>query len=377
MKSKLAILLIIIIVATLAAPAHAVRVKDIASIDGVRDNQLIGFGLVGGLAGTGDDPKNALYTAAAISGMLSQFGFQIPPESINVKNFAAVAVTTNMPAYIKNGDRLDVAVSSIGSAKSLEGGMLYQTLLFGQDGNVYAVAQGPVSLGDFVGGAGGARGGKKFTTVGRIVGGAIVENEIPSTVLSEAGTIRLNLHRADFATAQNVCDAIQRAFGLSIAIARDAGTIEILVPTAYQTDLVPFIAAIESLDVDRDETAKVVINQRTGTVIMGGDIEVLPVAIAHGNLSITIGGDGRIVSSSPDAGTVTTQAQTGASATGSASGAGGGSTDSDTRTEKILRVSANDIVTSLNAIGVEPRDLVAIFEAIAAAGALQGELEVI
>lgn len=350
----------------LTSPAYAVRIKDIASIEGVRDNQLIGFGLVGGLAGTGDDPKNAIYTAEAISGMLSQFGFQVPPAAINIKNFAAVAVTADMPAYLKNGDRLDVTISSIGTAKSLEGGVLYRTILFGIDQNPYAVAQGQVSLGDTVGQSGGGRGGKKHSTVGRIVGGAIIENEIPSMIVSELGTIKINLHRADFTTAENICDAIQRLYGIGIAYAVDAGTIEVQVPKMYENNLVPFIAAIEGLDIERDNTAKVVINQRTGTVIMGGGIEVLPVAISHGSLSIMVGDNGRIVSSSAEAGTSVSQAD--------------GSVElphENLKKETIVRVTANDIVSSLNSLGVAPRDIVAIFEAIAAAGALQGVLEII
>jgi len=351
------------------APANAARIKDIASIDGVRENQLIGFGLVGGLLGTGDDPKNALYTAEAISGMLSQFGFHIAPESINIKNFAAVAITANMPAYYKPGDRLDATISSIGSAKSLEGGILYRTLLIGHDQNVYAVAQGPVSLGDFIGQSGG-RGAKKHSTVGRIIGGAIVERAIPSTVLKDDGTIQINLHNPDFTTAQNISLELQRLFGMGIAIAVDGGTIRIRVPEIYKNDLVPFIAALESLNVQGDAPAKVIINERTGTVVMGGDVQILPVAVAHGNLSITVGPAGRIVGTYEEGGVpVSAQVQVGE---GSAEGQA-----VIEQKETFVRVSAEDIVEGLNALGVAPSDIVAIFQAISAAGALQGALEII
>ena len=349
--------------ALMASPASATRIKDIASIDGVRPNQMIGFGLVGGLLGTGDDPKNAVYTPEAISGMLSQFGFHVAPETINLKNFAAVAVTADMPAYIRSGDRLDITVSSIGSAKSIEGGILYRTLIYGHDGNIYAVAQGPVSLGDFVGQTGGG-GAKKHTTVGRVVGGAIVEREIPSTVLKDDGTIRINLHRPDFTTAQNITARLQKIYGPGAAMAQDAGSVMVRVPEYYRTDLVPFIAAIESLDVDGDSPAKVVINQRTGTVVMGGDVQILPIAIAHGSLSISVGRGGQV---SADAGGAVElpEEQEGAGAR------------QDGEIESFVRVNARDVVSGLNRMGVAPRDIVAIFEAMSAAGALMGALEVI
>ncbi|MEP0813555.1 MAG: flagellar basal body P-ring protein FlgI [bacterium] len=331
--------------------AEAARLKDIASLDGVRINRLIGFGLVGGLAGTGDDPKSAVYTAAAIAGMLSQFGFQVDPASIKVKNFAAVAVTADFPAYYRGGDKLDVTVSSIGSAKSLEGGILYRTILTADDGEIYAVAQGPVSLGDFIGGGAGEAGGrqKRNTTVGRVVGGAIVEREVPSTVLKEDGTIRYNLHQPDFTTAQNIALRIEELLGRDSASALDGGTIAVRVPAAFANDLVPFVSVLESLDIETDAVAKVVINQRTGTIVMGGDVGIKPVAVAHGSLSISVGNDGDV-----DAGS-----------------------GSERRSEALIRVNAGDVVAGLNALGAKPQDIVAIFEAMAAAGALEGVLEVI
>lgn len=361
MQRFLLLLVALFILSVLNTAAYATRIKDIASIDGVRPNQMIGFGLVGGLLGTGDDPKNAVYTPEAISGMLSQFGFHVAPETINLKNFAAVAVTVDMPAFIRSGDRLDVTVSSIGSAKSIEGGILYRTLIYGHDNNIYAVAQGPVSLGDFVGQTGG--GAKKHTTVGRVVGGAIVEREIPSTVLKEDGTIRINLHRPDYTTAQNITVKLQKIYGSGAAMASDAGSVAVRVPEYYRYDLVPFIAAIESFEIEGDAPAKVVINQRTGTVVMGGDVQILPIAVAHGSLSISVGRAGAV---SAGGGAVELPEEASAGASGA-----------DGPKEKFVRVNAKDVVAGLNKLGVSPRDIVAIFEAMSAAGALMGTLEVI
>ncbi len=362
MHRYILLLAALLLIAILESPANATRIKDIASIDGVRPNQMIGFGLVGGLLGTGDDPKNAVYTPEAISGMLSQFGFHVAPETINLKNFAAVAVTVDMPAFIRSGDRLDVTVSSIGSAKSIEGGILYRTLIYGHDNNIYAVAQGPVSLGDFVGQTGGG-GAKKHTTVGRVVGGAIVEREIPSTVLKEDGTIRINLHRPDYTTAQNITVKLQKIYGSGAAMASDAGSVAVRVPEYYRYDLVPFIAAIESFEIEGDAPAKVVINQRTGTVVMGGDVQILPIAVAHGSLSISVGRTGGVSAS----GGAVELPEEGSTNAGGADGP----------KEKFVRVNAKDVVGGLNKLGVAPRDIVAIFEAMSAAGALMGTLEVI
>lgn len=362
MQRFLFLLVALLVVSVLETPAYATRIKDIASIDGVRPNQLIGFGLVGGLLGTGDDPKNAIYTPEAISGMLSQFGFHVAPETIKLKNFAAVAVTVDMPAFIRSGDRLDVTVSSIGSAKSIEGGILYRTLIYGHDNNIYAVAQGPVSLGDFVGQSTGG-GAKKHTTVGRVVGGAIVEREIPSTVLKEDGTIRINLHRPDYTTAQNITAKLQKIYGPGAAMAADAGSVAVRVPEYFRYDLVPFIAAIESFEIEGDAPAKVVINQRTGTIVLGGDVQILPIAVAHGSLSISVGRAGAV---SAGGGAVELPEAENQSAR-----------DVDGPKESFVRVNAKDVVSGLNKLGVAPRDIVAIFEAMSAAGALMGTLEVI
>jgi flagellar P-ring protein FlgI len=361
-----------------ATPAEAARIKDLAQIDGVRDNQLMGFGLIGGLAGTGDDPKSAPYTAEAIANMLAAFGFQIQPAQINVKNFAAVMVTANLPAYMKSGDRLDVTVSAIGSAKSLSGGMLYQTLLKGLDGTVYAVGQGPVSLGAVIGG-GGAGGGqnKAHETVGRIPGGGLIENSVPSTVLKTGGLIVLNLNDPDFTTASAITVAINKQLGL-LARAVDAGSVSVAVPVKYQSNLVPFIAALESIEARPGETAKVVINQRTGTVVVGQKVAILPVAVAHGAITLTFGEEVAAPGKPAEEEAVdNTAAGTPPVARPGVITATPSATLLPEEKWKLAPTTAEHVALGLNRMKLKPQDIVAIFEAIDAAGALMGELEII
>jgi flagellar P-ring protein precursor FlgI len=385
--------------------ASAARIRDLAQLDGVRDNQLLGFGLVGGLAGTGDDPKNAPFTAEAIANMLATFGFQLQPQQVNVKNFAAVMVTATLPAYLANGDHLDVTVSSIGTAKSLAGGMLYQALLRGPDGEIYAVAQGPVSLGSTIGGAGAGGGGggqaKQIETVGRIPGGALVENTVPSTVLKPGGTIVFNINRPDFATATAVAAAINKHFGMPLAQARDAGSVRVIVPEKLQGDLVPLIAALQDLDAASGEPARVVINQRTGTVVIGQRVTILPVAVTHGSMTLTFGEKlneagtkppetkpateaAAPAATTPAAPTATPPAvpvggATAPTAPTTAPAASGGTTAALLEEErwKLAPTTAEQVATGLNRLKLKPQDVVAIFEAIAASGALLGELVIL
>ncbi len=364
-----------LVTVALAMPAAAARVKDLASIDGVRDNQLIGFGLVGGLAGTGDDPKSAPYTAEAIANMMASFGFEVEPLTIKVKNFAAVLVTCDMPAYVKSGDRLDVQVSSVGSAKSLEGGQLYQTLLRGADDRVYAVAQGQVSLGRTIGddgGGGGGRGGLK--TIGRVPQGALVESTIPSTLIKEDGGLHLNLHTPDFTTAAALAAAVNLAFGRDSSRALDAGTVGVVIPLEFRADLVPFISVLENLEVEPDAVAKVVINQRTGTVVMGPHVTIMPVAVAHGSMTLTFG---ETIESPGAAEEETTETPT----TGAPPIGGEAVAESAAAEEPVellrLPTTAEKVALGLGKMNLAPADIVAIFEAIAAAGALLGDLEVI
>lgn len=351
-----------------ATGVQAARVKDIAQLEGVRENQLIGFGLVGGLAGTGDDPKNAPYTREAIANMLGNFGFNLTPAQINVRNFAAVMVTADLPAYAGDGAALDVTISSAGSAKSLEGGVLYQTLLKGADGKTYAVAQGPVSLGDRIGGASGGSRGRHLTTA-RIPGGALIENTVPSTILNEMSELRYNLRSPDFTTASKLASAINKAQGSRIARAQDAGTVRVAVPDSYGGDLVSFIAAIETLDVAPDSPARVVINQRTGTVVLGANVSILPVAVTHNNMTLTFGRE----VAAPG---IETRAESAAELVVFEDESIPAQPESADGTLK-RPTTAEEAALGLNKMHLRPADIVAIFEAIAAAGALQGELEII
>lgn len=361
--------------------ASAARIKDLAQIDGVRDNQLLGFGLVGGLAGTGDDPKSAPYTAEAIANMLGSFGFQFDPAQIKVKNFAAVMVSADLPAYVNPGDRLDVTVSSIGTAKSLEGGMLYQTLLKGADGQVYAIAQGTLSLGSVIGGdtSGGGR-SKKVTTLGRVPAGALVENSVPSTILKSDGGINLNLIQPDFTTANAIVSAINSALGEEMARAEDAGTVSVRVPLKYVANMVPFIARIENLEAEPARLARVVINQRTGTVVIGQEVQILPVAVTHGSMTLTFGQRIKTPGAAPSENeTETTDDTAGAAAAAAETTAGLAraqliSSESGSLLEP---TTAEQVAVGLNQLNLKPADIVSIFEAIDAAGALLGELEVL
>jgi flagellar P-ring protein FlgI len=388
-RSKLAlgIALAGLMLAALALPAQAARLKDIAQLDGVRDNQLIGFGLVGGLAGTGDDPKSAPYTAEAITNMLGAWGFNYEPAQVNVKNFAAVMVTADLPAYQRGGDRLDITISSIGSAKSLEGGVLYPTLLKGADQQVYAVGQGQVSLGAEIGGGGGGGARKAHKTVGRVPEGALVENTVPSTVLKNDGTLRYNLQQPDFTTANAIAAAINKELKGNLAYAVDAGAIAVAVPAKSRGNLVPLIARLENLDVTPGGLSRVVVNQRTGTLVLGGEASILPVSITHNGMVLTFGMPKPAASETAPADSAATGATQALPAPGQtaappaaaqpAAAGGGKNTTQVQRLDTLGPTTAADVAEALAKMNLAPSDVAAIFEAIDAAGALLGSLEVI
>lgn len=364
--TKLALLLVIIL--GLIDTAHGVRIKDIADIKGVRQNQLVGYGLVVGLNGTGDSNK-AIFMIQSFASMLERMGVTVQPDEVKVQNVAAVMVTTNLPAFSHSGSRIDVLVSSIGDAENLEGGTLLFTPLKGADGQIYAVAQGPVSTGGFVAsGNSGTEVQKNHPTAGRVVNGAIIEKEI-ATNFNKRQSLTLNLHQADFTTASRVAQAINIAFYEQIARTRDAGTIEVKVPEKYRGDTVALVTLIERLGVTPDLVSKVVINERTGTVIMGENVRISTIAIAHGNLSIEIKEDQNVSQPLPF----------------SRSGRTVVTPESQVMVQEGNNpiflvesgVSIGEVVKALNALGVTPRDLIAIFQALKAAGALQAELEII
>jgi flagellar P-ring protein precursor FlgI len=351
----------------LSTQVYGVRIKDIADIKGVRENQLVGYGLIVGLNGTGDS-NNAIFTIQSFASMLEKMGVTVKPDDIQVDNVAAVMVTADLPAFARTGSRIDVLVSSIGDAENLQGGTLLFTPLKAADGQVYAVAQGPISTGGFaVGSSSGSGVQKNFPTVGRVVNGALIEKEI-TTHFNQKTSLTLTLHDADFTTASRVAQAINIAFYDQIARTHDAGTIEVKVPEKYSGNTVALVTMIERLGVTPDVVSKVVINERTGTVIMGENVRISTIAIAHGNLSIEIKEDLKVSQPLPLSGGQTVATP-----------------ESDVMVQEGNNpiflvesgVSIGKVVKALNALGVSPRDLIAIFQALKAAGALQAELEII
>lgn len=351
---------------TVASQAQS-RLKDIAVVQGVRGNQLVGYGLVVGLDGTGDG-TGAAFTPQSVASMLQRFGVTVPPGTLKVKNVAAVMVTANLAAYAHNGSNIDITVSSLGDAKSLQGGTLLQTPLQAANGQVYAVAQGAVSVGGFlVGGGGGGSVSKNHVTAGRIPGGALVEQDVPTTLAGTPNSLLISLNTPDFTTAAHVAQAVRQQLppGATGARALDAATVKIdFTPGA---DAVSLIAALEDTPVQTDEIARIVINERTGTVVMGSQVVVSACAVAHGSLTVQIGNNPIISQPAPLSGGQTVVAprknikvQEGA--------------------QRLIPIpnstTLDKVVASLNALGVTPRDLIAILQAMKEAGALHAEIEV-
>lgn len=343
------------------------RIKDIARVEGVRDNDLIGYGLVVGLKGTGDS-GSAMFTVQSVANMLMQFGIKVLPDQMRVRNVAAVMVTGRLPAFARVGDRVDVVVSSVGDAKSLEGGTLLLTPLQGPDGKFYAAAQGVISLG----GGGGSR-QKVHPTVARIPQGATVEQELAATLAGSAsGTLTLVLMEPDFVTADRVANAICARLGEGVAKAVDAGAVKVQVPAGYASNLVGLVAQIEEIPVSADVPARVVFNERTGTVVIGGSVRILPAVVSHGSLRVQISGG------QPSQGTV---------AAGQSQGSQGEQAQvSPMPTQAAVpgtafSVSSVDtvdaLVAALNSVGATPRDIIAILQALRACGALLAEIEVL
>jgi len=348
----------------------ASRLKDVVSFEGVRDNMLVGYGLVVGLNGTGDSLTNAPFTARSLIGMLERLGINSSADfsTIKTKNIAAVMVTATLPPFSAQGSRVDVVVSTMGDAKSLQGGTLLVTPLQGADGEVYAVAQGSVASGFSASGTSGTSITKGVPTSGRIAAGAIVEREVRFR-LSDLTSIRLSLRNPDFTTAKRVADAINRYTKTPVASATDSATVKLTVPEVKRADIVGFMTEIEQLKVVPDEVARVVIDEQSGIIVMGESVHINTVAIAQGNLTIKI-------SETPQVSQPNPLSQ-------------GGTTQVVPRTEvnvdegegkklAMLRtgVSLQDLVQSLNALGIGPRDMIQILQSIKAAGALQAELEV-
>jgi flagellar P-ring protein FlgI len=345
--------------------ALGVRVKDLVMVAGARDNQLVGYGLVSGLNNDGD--QNPVYTIQSVANMLLRFGINVPASTLAAKNVAAVMITADIPAFAKPGARLDVTVSSLGDAKSLLGGVLLQTPLVGADGKVYAVAQGAVSIGGFsagTDGGGGATVQKNHPTTGQIINGALVEGEIPATIVRN-NYIELLLREPDFTSAARLATAINEKFADS-AEALDSTSVRVKLPAGAEATPVEFIAHLEALEVTPDAPARIIINERTGTIVATSRIKISSCAVSHGNLTITITSTLDVSQPSPFSQTGTTEVTP--------------RTDTKVSEAKASLVplpelpTVEKVASALNALGVTPRDMMAIFQAMKQAGALQAEL---
>jgi flagellar P-ring protein precursor FlgI len=359
-----------LIVLLASSLAEAARIKDIASIGGVRPNHLIGYGLVVGLDGSGDRGRGSGgkdFTIQSLVSMLERMGVTVDPKDVKVRNVAAVMVTAQLLPFARPGSQIDVTVSSLGDSKSLQGGTLLLTPLRGMDGAVYAVAQGPISVGGFSAGGGGARVQKNHPTVGLIPGGAMVERNVGGS-LAHREQITISLHRPDFTTAQRVARGINSTTGSPIAQPVDSGTIAVEVPSSWPGGVVDFVARLESVDVTPDAVAKIILDERTGTIVMGEKVRISTVAISHGNLSIQVREQPFVSQPQPLSGGQTVVVP-----------------DTQITVEEEQRrlfvieggATIGELARALNAIGVTPRDLIAIFQAIKAAGALHAALEII
>jgi flagellar P-ring protein precursor FlgI len=360
-------LMAVLILASFAVPAVAgVRVKEVARVQGVRDNQLVGYGLVVGLNRTGDR-QQTFFTTQSLINMLDRLGVTVTAQSLRVENIAAVMVTAELPSFARAGSRLDCTVSSIGDARSLQGGLLVQTPLKAANGQVYAVAQGSIVIGGFS--AGNSANGVQVNhpTVGRVMNGGIVEREVASDLMNR-DHLELVLSESDFTTASRLEAGINQKMGAGSARSLDGRTVSVRVPAEYKERMIDLIAELENIQIETDRKAKVVLNERTGTVVIGKDVRIAAVAITQGSLSIQIGTNFNVSQPAPlgQGQTTVTPEQT-----VKAEEKGGNLV--------LLKDGANveDLVKALNGLGVTPRDLVAIFQAIKAAGALQAELEII
>jgi len=344
--------------------AGAVRLKNIASVKGVRDNQLLGYGIVVGLDGTGDG-SNAAFTTQGLANILKNMGMPVNESDLKVSNVAGVMVTAKLPPFFKSGQTIDVTISSLGDASSLQGGTLLVTPLKGLDGAVYAMAQGPISIGGFaVRGSQNNNVQRNHLTVARIPSGATVEREVPVNFAGK-DTLNLSLNSPDFTTVSRMLKAINLYLGGEYAIAVDGATVKVKVPDTYQHKEIELLADLESLEVNTDALARVVIDERTGTVVMGSDVRIGELALSHGSLSVQISNNQR----SAISGKLLSEKK-----------AAMNGTTGNSKGQLINLtpgVTLGELVRALNSVGVSPSDLIAIFQTIKAAGAMQAELEII
>ncbi len=365
-KKALAIVFVLLAVAGSVRPAT--RIKDIAYLQGVRGKQVIGYGLVVGLSGTGDTQRST-FTLQSVTSMLKRFGITVPQADLRLRNVAAVMVTATVPSFAKEGGVIDITVSSMGDATNLAGGTLLMTPLSGIDGAVYAMAQGAISVGGMSVRQNGNEVRRNHTAAGRIPGGAILERS-SGTDITKDSTIAVVLTQADFTTANRIAEQVNTKFGSRIALANDGSTVSLTVPDEYRRDgrLVEFISVVELLEVNPDVAAKVVINEKTGTIIVGGSVSLLPVAISHGGLNIDIQSTPMV--SQPNA---FSQGQTMVTQLTSVSA----QIDSSVVVAIDGAATVQDVAKALNALKVTSRDIIAIFQALKEAGALKAELVII
>jgi len=344
----------------------ASRLKDLTSVEGVRQNQLIGYGLVVGLNGTGDSLSKIPFTKQSLQAMLERLGVNVRGQTITTGNVAAVMVTANLPPFGTQGTRIDVTVSALGDARNLQGGMLLVTPLLGADGNVYGVAQGSIAIGGFQAEGEAAKITRGVPTVGRIVNGAIIEREI-DFALNRLPNIRLALRNADFTTAKRIAAAINDYIGQPTAEPLDPSTVQLTIPKQYAGKVVAFLTEIEQLQVEPDLPAKIIIDERSGIIVMGRDVRVSTVAVAQGNLTVSVNETPQVSQPAPRSRgqtRVVPRTQVGVQEEG----------------HKLLLVregiSLQQLVDGLNTLGIGPRDMIAILQAIKAAGAIQADIEV-
>ena len=358
---------ILLAVSALTCPA-ASRLKDLVSIEGVRDNQLVGYGVVVGLNGTGDK-RQTIFSAQSLANLLQRMGVTVAPAAIQVRNTASVIVTATLPAFAQPGTRIDVTAAAVGDASNLQGGLLVMTPLKGPDGQAYALAQGSVVTGGFVAGRGGNSQTSNHPTAGRVPGGATVERTPPT--MEPGSTVRLQVKRADFTTAARISEAVNRKFGsgeVQPAHAENSALVEIRIPSVFSHKSVEFIAALEELQVDADRPARVTINEKTGTIVLGRDVRIAPVAILHGALSVEIETSYDVSQPAPfSQGKTTTVPRVGV-----------GVKDSPAQNIALKEgATVDDLVRALAAIGATPRDVIAILQSLRSAGALDAEVEVL
>ncbi len=355
--------LVLLVLAVLGInPVNAARIKDIASIKGVRDNQILGYGLVVGLNGTGDKDKS-VFTMQSLANLMRNMGVKISKDGLKVKNTAGVLITATIPPFARLGSKIDVMVSSIGDAKSLSGGTLLMTPMKGIDGKIYAIAQGSITIG----GAGTGSTTKNHLLAARISSGATIEREIP-VKLDGKDKILMALYNPDFTTSLRIEEIINSAMGKGVADALDSGAVTIFIPENRRSNVAKFIADIETLNVVPDSVAKIVVNEKTGTIVIGENVSISTVAVAHGNLMITVRESEEVSQPNPfgSGDTVVTARE---------------DVDIQEEENKVMMLPSGttigDLVRALNAIGVSPRDLISIFQSIKAMGSLQAEIEVI